>query len=83
MKLVYDESRVAKPKVSFALDKNAQLLIYQWLRSLCFPDEYASNISKLVNLKDGRLYGMKIHDCHMYMQTLIPLAYQDLLSKRI
>jgi hypothetical protein len=83
MKLVYDGSRVAKPKVSFALDKNAQLLIYQWLRSLCFPDEYASNISKLMNLKDGRLYGMKIHDCHMYMQTLIPLAYQDLLSKRI
>jgi len=28
MKLVYDESRVAKPKASFVLEKNAQLLVY-------------------------------------------------------
>ena len=27
IELVYDESRVAKPKVSFALNKNAQLLV--------------------------------------------------------
>ena len=29
IKLVYDGSRVAKPKVNFALEKNAQLLVYQ------------------------------------------------------
>jgi hypothetical protein len=29
MDLVYDMSRVTKPKASFTLDKNAQLLIYQ------------------------------------------------------
>jgi hypothetical protein len=29
MDLVYDRSRVTKPKASFTLDKNAQLLIYQ------------------------------------------------------
>jgi hypothetical protein len=26
---------------------------------------------------------MKSHDCHMFMQTLIPLAYRDLLPKGI
>ena len=26
---------------------------------------------------------MKSHDCHVFMQTLIPLAYRDLLSKGI
>jgi len=52
MELVYVVSRVAKPKTSFALNKNAQLLIYQWLKSLHFPDGYASNISRLVNLED-------------------------------
>jgi hypothetical protein len=36
MKLVYVGSLVAKPKTSFVLDKNAQLLVYQWLKSLCF-----------------------------------------------
>jgi hypothetical protein len=65
--LVFDESRVAKPKASFALEKNAQLLVYQWLKTLRFPDGHALNISSLVNLEECRLYGMKSHDCHVFM----------------
>jgi hypothetical protein len=29
------------------------------------------------------LYGMKSHDCHVFVQTLISLAYRDLLPKGI
>ena len=83
MELVYDESWVAKPRVSFVLEKNTQLLVYKWLKSLRFPDGHASNISRLVNREDYRLYGMKSHDCHVFMQTLIPLAIRDLLPKEI
>jgi hypothetical protein len=83
MELVYDESRVAKPRANFVLEKNAQLLVYKWLKSLCFPDVHVLNISRLVNIEDCRLYGMKSHDCHVFMQTLIPLAFHDLLPKRI
>jgi hypothetical protein len=67
MGLVFDESRVAKPKASFALEKNAQLLVYRWLKTLHFPDGHALNISSLVNLEECRLYGMKSHDCHVFM----------------
>jgi hypothetical protein len=35
------------------------------------------------NLEDYKLYGMKSHDCHVFMQTFIPLAYLDLLSNEI
>jgi hypothetical protein len=83
MELVFNESRVAKPKASFTLEKNAQLLVDQWLKTLPFPDGHASNISRLVNLEECKLYGMKSHDCHVFMQTLIPLAFCDLLSKGI
>jgi len=65
------------------LEKNAQLLVYKWLKSLCFPNGHASNISRLVNMEECRLYRMKSHDCHVFMQTLIPLAYNDLLPKGI
>jgi hypothetical protein len=34
-------------------------------------------------MEEYKLYGMKSHDCHMFMQTFIPLAYRDLLPKRI
>jgi hypothetical protein len=71
-----DESRVAKPRASFVLEKNAQLLVYKWLKSLHFLDGHASNISRLVNMEECRLYGMKSHDCHVFMQTLIPLAFR-------
>ena len=52
MKLVYDKSRVAKTRASFVLEKNTQLLVYKWLKSLRFPDGHASNISRLVNIED-------------------------------
>jgi len=83
MELVCDGSRVAKARASFVLEKNAQLLVYKWLKSLHFSDGHASNISRLVNMKECRLYGMKSHDCHVFMQTLIPLAFRDLLPKEI
>jgi hypothetical protein len=56
--LVCDESQVAKPRASFVLEKNAQLLVYKWLKSLRFLDGHASNISRLVNVEECRLYGM-------------------------
>jgi hypothetical protein len=37
----------------------------------------------LVNLKDCILYEIKIHVCYVFMQTIIPLAYQDLLPIRV
>jgi len=51
MELVYDGSWVAKPRASFILEKNAQLLVYKWLKSLCFSDGYVLNISRLVNME--------------------------------
>ena len=83
IELVCDESRVTKLRASFMLEKNTQLLVYKWLKSLRFPNGHASNISKLVNTKECRLYGIKSHNCNVFIQTLIPLAFRDLLSKGI
>jgi len=44
------------------LEKNAQQLVYQWLKSLYFSDVHASNISRLDNLEECILYEMKSHD---------------------
>ena len=34
-------------------------------------------------MEECRLYRMKSHDCHVFIQTLIPLASRDLLPKGI
>lgn len=62
MELVYDESRVVKPKPSLALSMNSKLLVYKWLKTLRVPDGYALNILRLVNLEDFKLYRMNSHD---------------------
>jgi hypothetical protein len=49
MELICDGLRITKAIASFVLDKNTQLLVYKWLKSLRFPDGHASNISRLVN----------------------------------
>jgi hypothetical protein len=34
-------------------------------------------------LEEYRLYGMKSHERHVFMQTLIPITYRDLFPKTI
>jgi hypothetical protein len=65
------------------IKKNALLLVYEWFKSLWFFNGYDSNIAKLVNLGKYNLYKMKSHHCHVFMQTLIPITYRDLLPKGI
>ena len=75
MELVYDESRVAKPRASFVLEKNAQLLVYKWLKSLRFSDGHVSNISRLVNIEECRLYGMKSHMLCLGLNASLPNSH--------
>ena len=38
------------------------------------PDGYASNIARCVDFTNARLVSMKSHDCHVFMQRLLPVA---------
>ena len=48
-----------------------------------FPDGYVSNLGRCVDLSGNKLYGMKSHDCHIFMQRLIPIAFRELLSANV
>ncbi|KAL5714361.1 hypothetical protein ACHQM5_016334 [Ranunculus cassubicifolius] len=51
----------------------------EWLKTVKFPDGYASNISRCVNVKDCKISGMKSHDCHVLLQRLLPAALRGFL----
>ena len=40
----------------------------QVLKDITMPNEYASNISLRVNMKDRKIFGLKSHDNHILMQ---------------
>ena len=35
------------------------------------PDGYASNLSRCVDMREEKLFGMKSHDCHVFMVILV------------
>ena len=42
------------------------------LKNVRWPDEYASNVSRCVKLKECTIVGLKSHDNHILMQQLLP-----------
>lgn len=69
---------IVKPKAPYTLTKQQRIAVCEWVKNLRLPDGYASNLSRCVDLKEAKLSGMKSHDCHVFLQRLIPLAFKAL-----
>ena len=41
-------------------------------------DGYSSNMGRCVNIAQGRFFGLKSHDCHVFMECLLPIAFREL-----
>ncbi|RDX87975.1 hypothetical protein CR513_30485, partial [Mucuna pruriens] len=74
--------KLFKPKAAYAFTKSQRVAICKWVKELKLPDGYASNLGRCVDINQGKLHGMKSHDCHVFMQRLIPIAF-DSLPKHI
>ncbi|RDX66644.1 hypothetical protein CR513_54568, partial [Mucuna pruriens] len=68
--------KLFKPKAAYALTNS------QRVKELKLLDRYASNLDGCVDVNQGKLHGMKSHDCHVFMQRLLPIAF-DSLPKHI
>ncbi|KAI3470177.1 hypothetical protein Pfo_026840 [Paulownia fortunei] len=75
--------RVSKPHASytFTLEERHEFCLF--LKSAKFPDGYASNISRNVNVNNGKLYGLKKHDCRVLLQRLLLITIRKFLLKDI
>ncbi|KAI3462212.1 hypothetical protein Pfo_018875 [Paulownia fortunei] len=75
--------RVTKPHASYTITLEERHEFFHFLKSMKFPDGYAANISGNVNVNDGKLYGLKTHDCHVLLQRLLLVAIRKFLPKDI
>ena len=78
-----DENVNKYPKACYTLDKDGKEQLCKWIKKLKFPDGYVSNLGRCVDLGGNKLYGMKSHDCHIFMQRLIPIAFRELLPVNV
>jgi len=50
---------------------------------LKFPDAYAANLTRGVNLLQRKIFGLKSHDYHVFIERLLPVAFRGFLSDNI
>ncbi|XP_028107332.1 uncharacterized protein LOC114306312 [Camellia sinensis] len=78
-----DNGSVVKPWAAYTLDSRQIDGFCEFLKSISYPDSYAANISRCVTSKNGRLSGMKSHDCHVLLQRLLPIGMRGFVNKEI
>lgn len=67
-----------KPKASYSFTRDQKRKICEWVEQLKMPAGHASNLGKCVDMEHGKLHCMKSHDCHVFMETLLPVAFSGL-----
>ena len=54
-----------------------------WLKNLKFPDGYAAGFRRSVNLRTGKMNGLKSHDYHIIMERLLPVMFRGYLNNDV
>ncbi|XP_028126746.1 uncharacterized protein LOC114323365 [Camellia sinensis] len=72
-----------KPRAIFSLTPEEREGFFEFLKSVKYPDGYAANISRSVNARNGKLTGLKSHDCHVLIQRILPIGMRGYVDKEI
>jgi hypothetical protein len=65
------------------INKNEKTKILKWFQALKFSDGYAANIRRGVNLLQKKIFGLKSHDYHIFMERLLPVAFCGFLPENV
>lgn len=75
-----------KSKATYALTISQRVTICKWVKQLKLSDEYASNLGQCVDADQGKMHGMKSHDCHVPCNgcfQLHSMHYQNIFGSRL
>ena len=72
-----------KPKADFVLTRPQRKQVLEWFQTLMFPDGYASNLRRGVNLSTMRINGLKSHDYHIWIERLLLVMVQGYVPDHV
>jgi hypothetical protein len=64
------------PRALFCLTSKDKVEVMRWKKINKFPNGYAAGLKRDVNLKTGKLTGLKRHDFHILMERIIPIMFR-------
>ncbi|CAA7051515.1 unnamed protein product [Microthlaspi erraticum] len=83
-KELHVDNRGKAPFPIFRLTPPAKELLLECLKNdVKFPDGYASDLASCADVEGGKFSGMKSHDCHVFMEQLLPFIFAELLPKPV
>ncbi|KAL4347510.1 hypothetical protein GQ457_17G000020 [Hibiscus cannabinus] len=71
------------PQASYQMTTSEKNSFLKVLKEMKTPDEYSSNVSRCVHLKQRKLLGLKSYDCHLLMQEFLPIAIRGTLPEKV
>jgi hypothetical protein len=71
------------PPAPYTMDKKQRLVFFDFVRSVKFPDGYASNLATCITADGCNLQGLKTHDCHILLQRILPVALRGIMHRDI
>ena len=75
--------KIELPPACYTLSNDEKRAICLWVKNLKFPDGYSTNLSRCVNIEERKFSGIKTHDCHVFLERLLPFLVRDLLPKKV
>ena len=73
---INSNGKESRPRAPYCLKPEDRKQILKWLQTLKFPDRYATNIKRTVNVSTGKLNGLKSHDYHILMEKFLPVMFR-------
>ncbi|XP_061363146.1 uncharacterized protein LOC133306783 [Gastrolobium bilobum] len=67
----------------FTMTREQRKIFLTTLKNVKMPDGYSSNISRCIDDKNGKIFGLKSHDCHIIIQHLLPIAIRYVLPDAV
>ncbi|CAN1181773.1 hypothetical protein LINPERHAP2_LOCUS35603 [Linum perenne] len=78
-----NDGKYEMPHACYTMTKEERRNFCQFLKEVKFPDGYASNVSRCANVNEGKLVGLKSHDCHILLQRLLPVGVRGGMDVRV
>ena len=81
--MVKDSNKWIKPAAEFTTSITDRQKFCSFIKSVRFPDAFASNLRKNIKNNDNNIIGLKSHDCHVLMQRFLLAGLCPFLPRHI
>ena len=72
-----------RPRAPYVLKIDQRREVLRWIKNLMYPDGYAANLSRGVNLETLRINEMKSHDYHIWIERILPSMVRGYVPEHV